>query len=107
MSNINLLAPPFAFIIFLVLSMLLSKGTQLLAAKGKDLPGKTKAYACGQDVPMNRAQPDYSQFFPFAYFFTIMHVVALIITTVPAGISGMALLYLAVGVLALFILFRR
>jgi len=106
MNNVWL-TPPLVFIIFLALSLLLSKGTALLAARGKDAPGKTKAYACGEDVQLNRVQPDYSQFFPFAFFFTIMHVVALIIATVPSGISWIAALYLIIAVLAIFILFRR
>ncbi len=36
-------------------------------------------------VKVNRIPPEYRQFFPFAFFFTIMHVVALVVTTVPAG----------------------
>ena len=35
-------------------------------------------------------QPDYGQFFPFAFFFTILHVVALMVATVPAGTCGIA-----------------
>jgi NADH-quinone oxidoreductase subunit A len=106
MSSI-LLAPPLAFIIFLLVSMGLSKATALVSAKGTESLGKTKAYACGEDVQFHRAQPDYRQFFPFAFFFTIMHVVVLIIATVPSGLSGMSALYLGTAVLALFILFRR
>jgi len=47
-------------------------------------PGKLKAYACGEDIPQTMVQPDYGQFFPFAFFFTILHVVALTVTTLPA-----------------------
>lgn len=105
--NSFLLLPPLAFIIFLLLSLGLSKVTSLVSAKGTECYGKTQAYACGEDVKLHKAQPDYSQFFPFAFFFTIMHVVALIIATVPSGISGMSALYLVTAILALFILFRR
>jgi len=101
------LTPPIAFIVFLVISLALSKVGGLIAARGSDLPGKTKAYACGEDIKQNSSQPDYGQFFHFAFFFTVMHVAVLIIATVPAGISFMAGLYLAAAVLALFILFRR
>jgi NADH:ubiquinone oxidoreductase subunit 3 (subunit A) len=102
-----LLLPPLAFIIFLLLSMGLSRLTTLTAAVGKDCEGKTKAYACGENISLNKAQPEYRQFFPFAFFFTIMHVAALIIATAPSGISGMTVLYLAVAGLAIIILFRR
>jgi NADH-quinone oxidoreductase subunit A len=105
--NSILLTPPFVLTVFLILSWALSRVTVLTAAKGQDLPGKTKAYACGEDVQNHRSQPEYGQFFPFAFFFTIMHVVVLIIATVPTGMSALAGLYLAISALALFIFFRR
>ena len=67
-----LLTPPVVFLIYLALSTLLSLFSKRLAARGADAPGKTKSYACGEDMLVNRAQPDYSQFFQFAFFFTIM-----------------------------------
>lgn len=102
-----LLAPPVVFLIYLALAGLISLFSKQLAASGKDAPGKMKSYACGEDMLVNRAQPDYSQFFQFAFFFTIMHVVVLVVATDPAGISLMSGLYLTVTVLALFMLFRR
>lgn len=102
-----LLTPPVAFLIYLALAGLISLSSKWLAATGKDAPGKNKSYACGEDMLVNRAQPDYSQFFQFAFFFTIMHVVVLVVATDPAGISLTSGLYLTVTVLALFMLFRR
>jgi len=102
-----LLAPPIAFLMFLLLSLGLSKVTGLFAAKGKFSVGKTKAYACGEEVIDQKILPDYSMFFPFAFFFTIMHVVTLIVATDPSGISPISVLYLLVAVTAIFILFRR
>lgn len=102
-----LLSPPVVFLIYLGMSGLLSLLSKRLAATGKDSPGKSKSYACGEDMLVNRAQPDYSQFFQFAFFFTIMHVVVLVVATDPAGISLTSGLYLAVTVLVLFMLFRR
>lgn len=102
-----LLAPPVVFLIYLALSVLMSYFSKRIAAKGTDTPGKTKSYACGEDMVVNRAQPDYSQFFQFAFFFTIMHVVVLVVATDPSGISLMSGLYLTVTVIALYMLFRR
>ncbi len=102
-----LLLPPIAFLIFLLLSMGISLLTRIFAAKGKDSLGKLTAYACGQVTQVNKIQPDYREFFPFAFFFTIMHVVVLIIATMPAGAMWLAVLYIAIAVLALRILFRR
>jgi NADH-quinone oxidoreductase subunit A len=106
-----LLLPPIAFTLILAIGFALSLLTKRLAFKSTTHPeGKLKAYACGEDVPCHRLQPDYSQFFPFAFFFTIMHVVALILTTVPAGalkVTGIAVLYLLAALCGLFILFRK
>lgn len=102
-----LIAPPIAFLIYLALSLGISAFSKSISAKGTDSPGKTKSYACGEDMPENQGQPEYSQFFKFAFFFTIIHVVVLIVATDPAGISIMSALYLVVTVLSLFMLFRR
>ena len=102
-----LLAPPLAFLVFFILSILISFLAKLLSAKGKDSIGKNKPYACGEETTQNKVQPDYTQFFSFAFFFTIMHVVALIIATVPTGFSIMPIIYIGVAVVTLFMLFRR
>lgn len=104
--NSMLLSPPLAFLIVLVLSLILSRVFSSFSVEGTSSPGKFEAYACGEDTFSNRVRPDYGEFFPFAFFFTIMHVIALIITTVPSGVYGLPLLYLLVAVLALLILFR-
>ena len=72
--------------------------------------GKRKAYACGEDMKENRVQPNYNQFFPFAFFFTIMHVLALVVATVPVhdwSAVQIAAGYLICSAIGLFILFRR
>jgi NADH:ubiquinone oxidoreductase subunit 3 (subunit A) len=108
-----LLIPPITFLVLLAFVALQSFGFKILAFRvNKGLPpsGKYKAYACGEDMPENRAQPDYAQFFPFAFFFTIMHVIALVIATVPQGspvASGMAIAFLAAASVGVYILFRR
>ena len=53
---------------------------------------------------------DYGQFFPFAFFFTILHVVTLVVATSPARtLQGLAIaiIYVLGAILGLFILFRR
>ena len=107
-----LLLPPVAFLLILGMSLIVLWGLSVFScpAKGGAIGGKRKAYACGEDMKENRGQPDYSQFFPFAVFFTIMHVLALVVTTVPvhdwpAVEIGMG--YLICSSVGLFILFRR
>jgi NADH:ubiquinone oxidoreductase subunit 3 (subunit A) len=105
--TLALLIPPLAFIVMLLLSLGLSGLSSLMAAKGTPSAGKERAYACGQNIENNRIQPDYNEFFPIAFFFTIMHVAALIIATAPAGQWLPAALFMAVAVLSLRVLFRR
>jgi len=110
MENI-LLSPPAVFLIILVLSFALAGASSALAYKRKGDDGSlSKAYACGEEVEKHRVQPDYSQFFPFAFFFTILHVVSLVIATVPTENLGSfvtAVIYIFGTILGLTILFRR
>jgi NADH:ubiquinone oxidoreductase subunit 3 (subunit A) len=102
-----LLFPPIAFIIFLLLYWGLSKLLRSLSAKGKENAGKETAYACGQTVETGRIQPNYHEFFPFVFFFTIIHAVVLMIATMPSGALWQAIVFLAAILLSLRILFRR
>ncbi len=106
-----LLSPPLAFLIMLFFIAGLARLVSLLAHRGaKKTAGQGKAYACGEDIADHLAQPDYSQFFPFAFFFTIVHVAALMVTTVPmetARALVMALMYIFAVVVGLYILLRR
>ena len=110
MANI-LLTPPVAFVIVLVSMLLFSRFLSILSCKPKTHgEGECKSYACGEDVSTNLMQPDYSQFFPFAFFFTILHVFTLIIATVPAltfGSFAIAVIYILAAITGLVILFRR
>lgn len=106
-----LLSPPIAFIIVFAAIMLLAEILSRLAFKPKTRPADIgKSYACGEDTATNLMQPDYTQFFPFAFFFTILHVVALMIATVPTNnlVSvTIAVIYIVGAITGLFILFRR
>lgn len=106
-----LLAPPVAFIIiFLTVWALARLSSRLAFRPTKHSKGEGKSYACGEDTYNNAAQPDYSTFFPFAFFFTLAHVAALMMATVPAEAIGtyiMAFIYVVGAVLGLYILFRE
>lgn len=105
-----LLLPPIAFLILLIAGYLISLSFSKLAVKGHESAGKFEQYACGEDIPAQHLKPDYSQFFPFAIFFTIMHVVALILTTIPKDFSSgymIGAIFIASALVGLLILFRR
>jgi len=106
-----LFLPPVAFLIILAVSILLSKILSLVSFKVKNKTEESrKAYACGEDIEQHGIQMDYSQFFPFAFFFTILHVVALMVATVPTEAAGsffIAFIYIIGAITGLLILFRR
>ncbi len=107
------LVPPVSFLVLLALVVLHVRGLSLLGPRKRPAvlpPGTSRPYACGEEVPDHRMQPDYAQFFPFAFFFTIMHVVALIVTTVPRGsgtASALAAAFLLSAAIGVWVLFRR
>ncbi len=89
-----------------VFSFLSSK----IAYTAKQSRDAKKAYACGEEFDGHMIQPDYSQFFPFAFYFTILHVVALVIATVPIEsieVFTIAVIYVISALIGLFILLRR
>jgi hypothetical protein len=107
-----ILNPPVAFIVILFASWLaarLLKKISLKTGKSKTVGGQ-ESYACGEDNYDHQAHPDYSSFFPFAFFFTLAHVATLIITTVPRQNMGtliISAMYVVGAVFGLFILFRK
>lgn len=111
MQSSIILTPPLAFLAILATVLIISYLLSRISYKAKkDEEASTKAYACGEDVPTSMIQPDYSAFFPFAFLFTIMHVVALVVATAPLETVGsltMAVIYVAGAITALFVLFRR
>lgn len=103
------LLPPVVFFVILLVVFFQSYVMTKFAAKGQETEGKRKSYACGEDVLDHRIQPDYGQFFSFAFFFTIMHVVALVIATTPISQAAgmMSIFYILAAAVGLLILFRR
>jgi len=102
-----ILSPPVAFLILILAGIFLSYMVAPLAAKGRESARKFESYACGQRNVTHSVSPDYNQFFPYAFFFTIMHVLVLVVATAPKDAFTLPLIYVAAGVLALMIIFRR
>ena len=107
MLNNIVLSPLVAFVILFVVVGLLALLARGLSMRGKPSPGKDEPYACGQDVPTGKIQPGYDDFFHFAFMFTILEVVALMLATVITGAIWLTIVILCVVVLSIFILFRR
>lgn len=109
MTSGLLLTPPVAFVLVLVVAIFIVYVLSKLAFRPKQLPGGlTKEYACGEELPSHMIQPDYSQFYPFAFYFTILHVVALMAATVPVATletSLIAVVYIVGAMMGLFVLY--
>lgn len=104
--NQFILSPPVAILLLLSAVGGLTYLASFLAAPSKENQRKGESYACGQRNVTHLVNPDYNEFFPFAFFFTVVHVLVLVVATAPSGALALPLLYVAVGVLALVIVFR-
>jgi NADH-quinone oxidoreductase subunit A len=103
-----LISPPVAFVLYLLVVFLIYLLGKRMAPKLNKVGGKLTTYACGEDIPGVKVQFGYRLFFFIALFFTIMHVAALMIATVPSGkIVLFAILYLAVIFLSIMALVTR
>jgi NADH:ubiquinone oxidoreductase subunit 3 (subunit A) len=105
-----LLFPPIAFTLVLaaiwIVSIIFSKFSYRASSSEE---GK-KPYACGEDTYDSSAQPDYSAFFPYAFFFTLAHVATLMLITVTVEtprVLVMALVYISAIGVGLYILLRK
>ncbi len=109
--SVLLLVPPVALTLLVLVVWALSRASGTLSFRRKGPRGALdKPYAGGETIETHRVQVDYGQFFPFAFFFTILHVVTLIVATSP-GLTlqsfGIAAVYALGALLGLFILLRR
>jgi len=88
----TLITPFSGFVIFSFVSYAIYRLGGKLAPGLKDQGAKLAQYACGEDFPARRFQVGYRLFFYAALFFTMMHVAALVIATLPGGSLAYALL---------------
>jgi NADH-quinone oxidoreductase subunit A len=111
MINVLILTPPVVFIIALLVALYSSRLLSKLAFQPKNRPkGQTRPYACGEEVSDQMMELDYSQFFPFAFYFTILHVVALMLATIPVVEMKtflIAVIYVLGAIIGLLVLYRR
>lgn len=77
------LFPPIVFAISLLFVLTLAHLISGWAPETKSDPlsGKNKPYACGEEFTAEKVIPDYQEFFPYAIFFTLLHVAGLMIAT--------------------------
>lgn len=106
-----LISPPVAFAVIFFAAWSLAHLFSRISFKPKGTAeGSKTSYACGEDNYDHMAQPDYTNFFPFAFFFTLAHVATLIMATVPVETVKtftMAVIYVIGIILGLYILLKE
>jgi NADH:ubiquinone oxidoreductase subunit 3 (subunit A) len=95
----ELFSPIATFLIILIIVYLFYLLAGTMGPKYTKAKYKLKSYACGEDYPGERLPQSYN-FFHVAFFFTVLHVGALLIVTAPLGHAAL-LGCLLVGTMAL------
>ncbi len=99
-----LLAPPLAFLIYLVLAGILSGAAKALAVPAQANPLKTSTYASGEAAPTRMAAPGYRPFFIIALFFAMLHLGILMLGTSDLSpVGGIFLVGLMLALIALIL----
>jgi len=102
-----LFSPPILFVFFFFLLSFSSRWLSRYANKSPLAERALDAYACGQRNIENYVNPDYSQFFQYAFVFTVVHVMILVVATAPANAQFLPIVYIITGMLTILIVFKR
>ena len=97
---IELLTPLITFLVFLIIVVILYLFAGTLQAPHHEAKYKTTSYYCGEASPPPEEAHQSYDFFHVAFFFTILHVGALIVATAPQGTNAV-LAVILIGVMAL------
>jgi NADH:ubiquinone oxidoreductase subunit 3 (subunit A) len=102
-----LYSPPVIFILMFLSVAMLSRWLSKFSSKGKMEEHALDPYACGQRNVENYVNPDYSQYYSYAFIFTVVHILILVVATAPADASILPVAYVVSGMLAILIAFKR
>jgi NADH:ubiquinone oxidoreductase subunit 3 (subunit A) len=97
-----LLAPPVAFLIYLVLVAILFGIGKVLAGVEHGSVAKSTTYGSGEAPPMSFAAPGYRPFMIVALFFAVIHLGILVLGS--SGLTPLSAVYLGGLILALMAL---
>jgi NADH:ubiquinone oxidoreductase subunit 3 (subunit A) len=96
-----LLAPPFAFIAYLVLAGALLGIGKMLAGRRRSPGSEKMLYASGERSSGVHARPGYQTYFAVALFFALLHVGVLVAST--GGFTPLSLVYMGGLLLVLLV----
>jgi hypothetical protein len=96
-----LLSPPFAFLIYIPLVLLIVWFGSVLSSGPNHRSGMRESdlYSSGEVGPTTQAAPGYRPFFLIAFFFAILHLAMLVLGSSPLNLT--AAVYLVGVILAL------
>lgn len=100
-------SPPVIFGVILILGAMVLKWLGRYSNKSELGEHTLDPYACGQRDVENYVNPDYSQFYSYAFIFTVVHILIMVVATAPADAQVLPVIYIVSGVLALLIAFKR
>ena len=75
----TILTPPFAFLIYIPLVVIITLVGRWMAGPSKSNAAKSSVYGSGEAAPTGLAAPGYKPFFLVAFFFAILHLGMLVL----------------------------
>lgn len=76
-----LLSPPIAFLIYIPLVVIISFVGRRLAGTNRTSAIKSSVYNSGEEAPTSAAAPGYRPFIIIAFFFAILHLGVLVLSS--------------------------
>lgn len=110
MENLSLwVSPPILFLIFISLGGIILGVGKWISAKGTENPAKFIHYSCGEDLETPHLELTYHAFFRLALLFGILHIVALVISTIPVEMDMklLSIIYIVGTAVSILILLER
>lgn len=102
-----LLSPPVALGLVMGVLFLIDRYLERYTCRAKPGKHETDSYACGQRGVKNYVSPDYTEFYPYAALFTLVHAVVLLVATAPGGATLPACSLVAAAFVMLYLVFRK
>jgi len=94
-----LLSPPVAFLLYIPLVAVITLAGRWLAGANRTSAMKSSVYSSGEEADPGAAAPGYRPFFIIAFFFAILHLGVLVLSS--GGVTPLIGAYLAGLLLAL------
>lgn len=100
------LSPPLVIVFFLALTSIIHWFGGKISAQSEETTGKHEPYACGEDLAPSNVQLSYHAFFRLALMFGILHVTALVLSTLPMDSTSdrIPLIYIVAVGISVFVL---